>query len=284
MPEFERLIAAIIEPIISAENMQWLTRQATLVKQEETAAKLNLAFIFIPRKTGHSPIKISISDEQKMIDLVPGFSFNTWTIDRLCRLWLLLQIPSNNQEVYCKKIEDLFRNADMNEQSALYAALYFFAYPKAWQQRCAEGIRSNIGTVLEAIMYNNPYPAKYLEEKAWNQLVLKAFFTEKDINRIVGIDERSNKELAVTLLDYASERWAAHRMVHPQLWRLITNFVDEAALPHFKKLLLSDDEKENRAAALALYHSQYQPGKELLNQYPHLVNQLQEQDLSWSTI
>ncbi len=284
MPEIERLIAAIIEPIISAENMQWLTRQATLVKHEETAAKLNLAFVFIPRKTGHSPVKISVDDEKIMFDLVPVFSINTWTIDRLCRLWLLLQIPSTNQEVYCKKIEGLFRNADMNEQSALYAALYFFAYPKAWQQRCAEGIRSNIGTVLEAIMYNNPYPAKYLEEKAWNQLVLKAFFTEKDINRIVGIDERSNKELAVTLLDYASERWAAHRMVHPQLWRLITNFVDEAALPHFKKLLLSDDEKENRAAALALYHSQYQPGKELLNQYPHLVNQLQQQDLSWSTI
>ena len=133
-------------------------------------------------------------------------------------------------------------------------------------------------------MYNNPYPAKYLDEKAWNQLVLKAFFTEKDINRIVGIDERSNKDLAVTLLDYASERWAAHRVVHPQLWRFLTNFVDEAALPYFNKLLLSDDEKENKAAALALYHSPYQQGKELLNQYPYLVTQLKEQYLSWSAI
>jgi len=284
MPEFERLITAIIETNISAENMQWLTRQALLIKQEETAAKLNMAFVFIPRKTGHELVQISAGEEQAIIELVPGFSINNWTIDRLCRLWLLLQIPTNNQEVYCKKIEGLFSNADMNEQSALYASLYFFAYPHKWQQRCAEGIRSNIGTVLEAIMYNNPYPAKYLEEKAWNQLVLKAFFTEKDVSRIVGIDERSNKELVITLLDYASERWAAHRVVHPQLWRLLTNFVDEAALPYFNKLLQSDNEKENKAAALALYHSPYQPGKELLNQYPHLVTQLKEQDLSWSAI
>ena len=284
MPEFERLIAAIIKKNISAENLHWLNQQALLIKQEETAAKLNMAFVFIHRKTGHNPVAVSAGDEQALINLVPGFSVNNWTIDRLCRLWILLQIPSDNQEVYCKKIEGLFSNADMNEQSALYAALYFFAYPHKWQQRCAEGIRSNIGTVLEAIMYNNPYPAKYLEEKAWNQLVLKAFFTEKDINRIVGIDERSNKDLAVTLLDYASERWAAHRVVHPQLWRLLTNFVDEAALPYFKKLLLSDDEKENKAAALALYHSPYQPGKELLNQYPHLLEQLKKQDLSWSAI
>ena len=284
MPEFERLIAAIIKKNISAENLHWLNQQALLIKQEETAAKLNMAFVFIHRKTGHNPVAVSAGDEQALINLVPGFSVNNWTIDRLCRLWILLQIPINNQEVYCKKIEGLFSNADMNEQSALYAALYFFAYPHKWQQRCAEGIRSNIGTVLEAIMYNNPYPAKYLEEKAWNQLVLKAFFTEKDINRIVGIDERSNKDLAVTLLDYASERWAAHRVVHPQLWRLLTNFVDEAALPYFKKLLLSDDEKENKAAALALYHSPYQPGKELLNQYPHLLEQLKKQDLSWSAI
>ena len=284
MPEFERLIAAIIKKNISAENLHWLTQQGLLIKQEETAAKLNMAFVFIHRKTGHNPVIVSAGDEQAMINLVPGFSINNWTIDRLCRLWILLQIPPDNQEVYCKKIEGLFSNADMNEQSALYASLYFFAYPHKWQQRCAEGIRSNIGTVLEAIMYNNPYPAKYLEEKAWNQLVLKAFFTEKDINRIVGIDERSNKDLAVTLLDYASERWAAHRVVHPQLWRLLTNFVDEAALPYFNKLLLSDDEKENKAAALALHHSPYQQGKELLNQYPYLVTQLKEQDLSWSAI
>jgi hypothetical protein len=172
----------------------------------------------------------------------------------------------------------------MNEQTALYSSLYFFAYPNLWQQRCAEGIRSNIGTVLEAIMYHNPYPAKYLGEKAWNQLVLKAFFTEKDINSIVGIDERSNAELAHTLLDYANERWAAHRQVNPQLWRMVSNFITDASLPHFQRLLQSDNEKEQHAAALSLYNSHYQPATDLLKQHPHLVQQLQQHTLSWNNI
>ena len=284
IPEFERLVAVIIEKNISADSMLWLNQQATLVKQEENAAKLNLAFVYIPRKTGHNLVKISDADEQQLTSLIPGFSLNGWSIDRLCRLWLLLQIPSANQHDYTKKIEALFRNADMNEQTALYSSLYFFAYPNLWQHRCAEGIRSNIGTVLEAIMYYNPYPAKYLDEKAWNQLVLKAFFTEKDINRIVGIDERSNPELALTLLDYANERWAAHRQVNPQLWRMVSKFIHNASLPHFQRLLQSDNEKEQQAAALSLNASAYKPARDLLEQYPHLVQQLQENTLSWSDI
>ncbi|MCY7422498.1 MAG: EboA domain-containing protein [Chitinophagaceae bacterium] len=284
IPAFERLLTTIIEKNITAETMQWLNQQATLIQQEETAAKLNLAFVFIPRKTGHSPVKISEGEAAEISKLVHGFSINGWTIDRLCRVWLLQQISSTSKAAYCQKIEGLFKTADMNEQTALYSSLSFFDYPEEWQKRCSEGIRSNIGNVLEAIMYNNPYAAKYLNDKAWNQLVLKAFFTEKNINRIVGLDERSNKELAVTLLDYANERWAAHRQVNPQLWRLIANFIDDTSLPHFKKLLESEDEKENLAAALTLYPSQYPTAKELLDQYPELVKQLQQQKLSWNTI
>ena len=89
----------------------------------------------------------------------------------------------------------------MNELVALYSALPVLAYPEIWKMRCAEGIRSNIGHVLESIMYNNPYPMQYLDEKAWNQLILKAFFTDKDINLIPGIDKRANAELARTRSD-----------------------------------------------------------------------------------
>lgn len=284
MPPFERLIAAIIEKHLSAENILWLNHQAALIKQEETAAKLNLAFAFVPRKTGHNPLNISDEEQEEISTLAPGFSLQGWTIDRLTRLWLLLQVPSTDKSTYCNKIDGLFKTAEMNEQIALYSAFYFFAYADEWKHRCTEGIRSNIGSVLEAIMYNNPYPAKYLDEKAWNQLVLKAFFTEKDINRVVGLDERSNKELAITLLDYASERWAAHREVNPQLWRLVAKFLDERSLPYFKKLLNSYDEKENQAAALALSQSTFGPATELLAQYPGLLKQVHDHQLSWSKI
>jgi hypothetical protein len=75
-------------------------------------------------------------------------------------------------------------------------------------------------------MYENPYPSKHLDEPAWNQMVLKAFFTEKNVERITGLDERANERLASILVDYAQERQSAHRTVNPQLWRLVEKFVD----------------------------------------------------------
>lgn len=228
--EFENVITAVIRRNAAPEAFNWLQEKAVLVREEKGSAQLNLAFAAIPRKTGRQLIKIT-EDERKTFEGVhPGFSVDDWTMDKLSRSWLSMQTDSSDKNAYCHKIENLFRAAEMNELAALYASLYFFAYPAEWKNLCAEGIRSNIGIVLEAIMYNNPYPFKNLSELAWNQLVLKAFFTEKNVNRIIGLDERANKDLALILFDYANERRAAHRTVNPQLWRLVAKFIDESNL------------------------------------------------------
>ena len=156
--------------------------------------------------------------------MLPGFSMESWNIHRLCRVWLLMQINASEKENYLNKIETIFRTAEMNELVALYSALPLLQYPKEWIMRCAEGIRSNIGIVLEAIMYENPYAFNNLDESAWNQMVLKAFFTDKDINRIYGLEKRANKKLSATLFDYANERKAANRVVNKDLWPLMEKF------------------------------------------------------------
>ena len=148
-------------------------------------------------------------------------------MDRLCRVWLLLHINSSDKDKYFHTIENLFLAAEMHEQVALYSALPVLAYPQHWRKRCAEGIRSNIGDVLLSIMCHNTYPSEQLDDAAWNQMVLKAFFTEKPVHQIIGLDERANKELSMILSDYAHERWAAHRTVNPLLWRCAGAFIDE---------------------------------------------------------
>ncbi|MNL45074.1 hypothetical protein D3C87_1676890 [compost metagenome] len=69
-------------------------------------------------------------------------------------------------------------------------------------------------------MYQNPYPAQFLSEQAWNQLVLKAFFTEKDVSQIIGLKERMNENLSATLQDYIQERLAANRTVATEIYQL----------------------------------------------------------------
>jgi hypothetical protein len=204
------LLWTLIRQEASAGASDWLENQALAVKAEQGASELNMTFALLPRKMGGAPVA----------------SFRDWPLDRLCRVWLLTQVNPADKSAYLGKIENLFSGASMNELVALYSALPVLAYPGEWQKRCAEGIRSNIGTVLEAIMYENPYPSACLEEGAWNQMILKAFFTDKDIDRIVGVEGRANPALSAALFDYAQERRSAGRPINPQIASLIRKFVD----------------------------------------------------------
>jgi hypothetical protein len=279
----ERLMALITEVSranLGPETWSWLSENLS----SDDPRQINTAFAVMPRKTGKSIVQIS-QDMIKEIDHVkPGFTIENWPLDKLGRLCLLLHLDPSDQEKYFKTIENLFLAAEVSELVALYSFLPVFAGPDLWKLRCAEGIRSNIGLVLEAIMYHNPYPDKYLDEKAWNQLILKAFFTDKDINQIPGIDERSNSELALTLKDYAYERWAAGRKINPFLWRFTTKFLDEGLVDDLKKVLSEGTLREKQAAALTLVDSGLSSASELMKSYPEFLQAIKNNQLSWANL
>jgi hypothetical protein len=268
----------IIQQHVEPSVWSWLEQNKVL----NSDAKLNTAFAKIPRKVGKAIITIRKEQEADIAAIRPGFFINGWTIDRLCRVWLLLRLDSSEQVAYISRIDALFLAAEMNELVALYSALPVLAYPQHWRKRCAEGIRSNIGDVLLAIMCHNPYPSEQLDNAAWNQMVLKAFFTEKPVHQISGLDERANKELAKILSDYAHERWAAHRSVNPLLWRCVSCFIDETLYPDIAKVAASENPLEREAALLACRKSSYLPAKELLQQtFPQ---PLTDEAISWDRI
>jgi hypothetical protein len=279
----ERLRALITEVSranLGSETWSWLSENLS----SDDPRQINTAFAVMPRKTGKSIVQIS-QDMIKEIDHVkPGFTIENWPLDKLGRLCLLLHLDPSDQEKYYKTIENLFLAAEVSELVALYSFLPVFAGPDLWKLRCAEGIRSNIGLVLEAIMYHNPYPDKYLDEKAWNQLILKAFFTDKDINQIPGIDERSNSELALTLKDYAYERWAAGRKINPFLWRFTSKFLDEGLVDDLKKVLSEGTLREKQAAALTLVDSGLSSASELMKSYPEFLQAIKNNQLSWANL
>ena len=220
----ELFVRNLVEKNTEQQASNWLFEQATLVQAETGSAVLFKSFTLIPRKLGKKQISLSEQEQNELDILMEGWRLQDWTIDRLARVWLVMQLPSADALTYVQKIEALFANADMNELVALYSSLPVLAYPELWKQRCAEGIRSNIGTVLEAIMYHNPYAANWLDEAAWNQLVMKAFFTNKDLEQVTGLYSRNNKNLADILRDFAKERQAATRTVPDHLWELAEKF------------------------------------------------------------
>lgn len=267
---FEKVLAANI----SAEAFLWL--------QDNRA--FNNTFAMMPRKAGKAPIQHSGDDAAQLAILIPGFSINGWTADRLGRAYLLLNLDAADRGEYFRSIENLFLAAEVGELVALYGSLPLFAYPGMWAKRCAEGIRSNIGNVLEAIMYQNPYPAHYLDQAAWNQLVLKAFFTDKEVGKIYGLDDRANKDLAYIISDYVHERWAAGREINPSLWRLVGKFIDEKLFEDVKRAFETGPAVEQKAAALSLAMSNFDDAQALLASRPHLKTAIEQKELTWDTL
>jgi hypothetical protein len=274
MEEIKSIIKDILGTKVARDVLEWL----------DSKPALNTAFVLMPRKTGKSIAHSSEEQAAQLDSLIPGFSVDGWTVDRLGRAYLLMNLDSSDKDGYFKAIENLFLAAEISELVALYSSLPLLAHPDLWVKRCAEGIRSNIAHVLEAIMYGNPYPAKYLDQNAWNQLVLKAFFTDKDINKIIGIDSRANKELAYILSDYAHERWAAGREVNPKLWRLVGPFIDDKLFADIQRLFDNGKLVDRRAGGLAVTASDYPAAKTLLTQYPELETALKNKNLSWDTL
>lgn len=274
MEEIKAVIKDIVKANVAPDVFNWLEEQRAL----------NSWFALVPRKTGKAVIAITPQQSTQVNILIPGFAVDGWAVDRLARAYLLMNVDATDKAEYFRKIENLFLAAEMNELVALYSALPLLAYPEIWVKRCAEGIRSNIGSVLEAIMYHNPYPAQYLDEAAWNQLVLKAFFTDKEIGKITGIDSRANKDLAYIISDYAHERWAAKRQLNPDMWRLVGKFIDAQLFEDIKRLFDDGNVVERKAAALAVSQSDYEPAQTLLNKYPELETAIENNNLSWDTL
>jgi hypothetical protein len=217
---FRQWLSDFLKRSLPPMGQSWLDEAVATT----SAAALQKAFMLAPRKTGKLPVKLSTSDETTIASLLPGINFSNWPIDRLTRLYILLHFDEQ-QPAYRASINQLFLSAEIAELVALYSALPFLPNPESWTARCAEGIRSNMAPVLEAIMYQNPYPKQYLAEPAWNQMIMKAIFTDKQLPRIDGLDDRANVALCNIIIDFAHERWAAHRTLDPQVWRLVIPFL-----------------------------------------------------------
>ncbi|MEX0881932.1 MAG: EboA domain-containing protein, partial [Cyclobacteriaceae bacterium] len=207
-----------------------------------------------------------------------------WNELQTARTLLLLSMVSEEDTTWMGKMDKIVETGDLHEQEAVYAALPLLPFPEKLTKRAAEGLRTNITSIFDAIALDNPYPSEYLEEKAWNQLLLKAIFMQRPLYRIIGADQRANPELAKTLVDYVHERWSAGRVVMPELWRYVGPFLDEHSLPMLDKVFREGEQLEQQAAALACYHNDKEIGGKLLENYPQLKSQVASGSLSWEMV
>jgi len=207
-----------------------------------------MQFADVRRQGPAAPLFLSRVDFGAMATHYPGFSPRYWDSHVLRRAWLMTTIPEHQT---LELIRPLIDYGDLREQQAVYRGLPLVVNADAFGSLVALGVRTNILDVFQAIALGNPLPARLLDAPAWAQVVLKAIFMDQPLYRIHQLDARRSPELALTAVDFASERWAAGRHVHPELWRLVQGIDHPDVRAALRRAAEDEDPLTARAAALA---------------------------------
>lgn len=252
------ILLSVLESRLDAERARpWLQKQLAKLATEHKARDFYLAFSACPRFVSKDSLTPTAAERAELEARYPNFSATEWPLDQLARILLLTALPPADNQQW---IDNLAGTADYRELIALYKGLYWLDNPADFVARAREGLRTNMVGVFDAIALDNPFPAEFLPEEAWNQMVLKAMFMERPIYRVYRIEERKNATLAAIFLDYAEERWSAHRVVTPELWRFVAGYADERFLPGLQKTIEGEDALQRIAAAKALLESDFPAG------------------------
>jgi hypothetical protein len=261
----------------------WLKEQLDRLSVEVRDRDLYLALGLVPRRLGKADLELSEADLEAAEQARPGWDPRGWSVDQAGRILILLHAGGTGER-FAARFVQLCRTADVAEAIALYRGLPLYPNPELLEAQAAEGTRTNMRAVFEAVAHRSPYPREQFAENRWNHMVLKALFVGSTLHPILGLDARANPTLARMLCDYAHERWAAGRPVSEELWRCVGPHADAEALGDLQRVLATGDATERKAAALALAACPETQASVLLNQAPDLAAAVARGEITWDNL
>lgn len=267
---------------LDSAGAQWLRECAASLAGAGSDRDLFRWVSLVSRKLGKAPLALDAAELSVAAQTRTGWDPSAWTIDQAVRVRLLLAAATDSH-TFVRRLDQLCATADVDELVAFYRGLPVYPDPPRHRQRAAEGVRSNMKVVFEAVAHRNPYPAEQLSEPAWNQMVLKALFVGSTLDPIVGLDQRANATLARMLSDYAHERWAAGRSISPELWRCVGPFASGPLLADLERVLDTGAPAERDAAVLALRSAGNEGARQLLARHAALSNAVAARGVDWQS-
>jgi hypothetical protein len=266
------------------EAKHWLQEKLSLLQEQPKPKDLYLTFSAMPRFVGKADLEFSKNDIETVHNLRAGLSLDGWTLSQAARVLTVCSYQYPDAATFLNIIDQLFSAAEVNELVALYSSLPVLPFPESLKARASEGVRTNMSVVFDAVALNNPYPFEYLEEAAWNQMVLKALFMERPLYKIYGLEQRKNLELSKMISNYAHERWAAGRVTSPEMWRPVGDQGTMSIYQDLEHLLTMDDPDQSAAAILAASSLNTKEAHSFLDRNQDLVGEIADNNISWDVI
>jgi hypothetical protein len=279
----EAALQGWLDQRLDAAGALWLRDTVTALAAEGTDRQLFRGVSLASRKLGKAPMALDAEALAQAQRVRPGWDPSRWTVDQAARIRLLLTTRTDS-DTFVQRLDQLCATADLDELVAFYQGLPLYPDAQRHRARAAEGVRSNMRVVFEAVAHRNPYPAEQLPEDAWNQMVLKALFVGSTLADIAGLDRRANPTLARMLGDYAHERWAAGRPVSPELWRCVGPHAAGPLLADLARVLDQGTPPERAAAVLALRGAPDPEAQRLLTRHAALRDTVAARGTDWTTV
>lgn len=196
-------ILSALDRQLTAEARSWLADAVARVDRDPAAVRT--VFPAVGRRCGRGP-------------LVAG-----WTVADAARARLLASLPLRGAAL-AEEITTLHRYGDATEQRAVLRSLALLAdtdtsFAGRGLPLVREALRGNDTHLIEAAL--GPYAARHLDHDGYRQAVLKCVFCGIPLDRVAGLEERADRELARMLADFAHERVAAGRDVPNDIWTVV---------------------------------------------------------------
>lgn len=165
-------------------------------------------------RRGRQPLELTDEDRRALAGAAPDVDFHRWSHADFLRLDLLLSRAVALGEPACAEAAvACYEAGDATEQRSWLRGVSLLPAPEQYLTFVIDACRTNILPVFEAVALGNPYPAAFLPERNFNQMVLKALFNGVPLAGIHGLAGRRNPDLTRMAGDYADERRAAGRSV-----------------------------------------------------------------------
>jgi hypothetical protein len=278
------LLRSWLAPRLSPEALSWLDQQMAIIASGQRPMQLGIAVGLTPRKVGKADLDLTPSEQQTGRATRTALDATGWSIDQAARILLILASFAGDETTFAAGLDRIFVTAEIGEQIALLRGLPLFPAPKHLLPRAAEGVRSAMQPIFEAVAHRNPYPREEFSDAQWNQMVVKTLFIGSRLAPIQGLDERRNADLARMLIDYADERRAAGRSISPELWRCVAPFAGEAEVAKLATLLRDGSEVEAAGAALALAECSLPSACAALSSRPDLASAIKDGRIGWENL
>ena len=249
--------------LISKPARDWLQdAQTALSTSDDIGDHLGLYSAMAKRKLGSNPL----THTEAIDSLYSPLNIQHWSTADAGRLILLIAAMEQNPDQTQSILSNYFRMADDSERIAFIQDLILFAPADYLTVLALDAGRSNNLQLLAALTQENPYPACFYSDQEFNQMVLKALFLGLSIERVEGLEQRANADLARMGESYVVEREKATRGVPVDIWLAIGPFASEQGEQQLTHYLSHDDIGHRYYCALALSQrlSQQSAATELL--------------------